>query len=54
MLISSRWENIPTQRDKKQLYINVRRREEMKEKKKKTLEDKSHVYIIRLFNLHFS
>ena len=31
VLISSRWEKIPTQRDQKQLYINVGRREEMRE-----------------------
>ena len=41
MLILSQLEKIPTQRDQKQLHINVRRREEGK-----TLEDKSQVYII--------
>ena len=34
VLISSRWEKIPTQRDQKQLNVNVRRREEMREEKK--------------------
>ena len=34
VLISSRWEKILTQRDQKQLNVNVRRREEMREEKK--------------------
>ena len=51
VVISSRWEKIPTQRDQKQCYIRIynvkyRRREEAK-----TLEDKSQVYIVRLFIL---
>ena len=33
VLISSRWEKILTQRDQKQLNVNARRREEMREEK---------------------
>ena len=42
---------IPTQRDQKQLYINARRRAGMREEKNIRLEEKSQVYIIRLFIL---
>ena len=48
VLISLRWDKIPTQRHQKQLYINVIRREEMR-KKKSEKQDKSQVYIIKLF-----
>ena len=42
---------IPTQRDQKHLYINVRRIEDMREEKGKASEEKSQVYIIRFFIL---
>ena len=38
----------PTQRDQKQLHINVRRREEMRREEGKIIDDKTLVHIVRL------